>query len=40
MEIDVVDNHSEPPFSAYVDIGTQSFKFSIACDPTSAPADA
>ena len=39
-EIDVVENHDDTHFSAYVDIGTQSLKFSVACDPTSAPADA
>lgn len=39
-EIDVVENHDDTHFSAYVDIGTQSLKFSVACDPTNAPADA
>ena len=39
-EIDVVENHDDTHFSAYMDIGTQSLKFSVAYDPTSAPADA
>ena len=37
---DVVENYDDTHFSAYVDIGTQSRKFSVACDPTNAPADA
>lgn len=40
IEIDVVENDDDMPFSAYVDIKTRSLKFSVACDPTNAPADA
>ena len=40
IEIDVVENQNDPPFSAYVDIGTKSLKFSVASDPMSASADA
>ncbi len=38
--IEVVENHSDMPFSVYVDIKTKSLKFSVACDPTNASADA
>ena len=38
-EIDVVENHNDTHFSAYVDVGTQSRKFSVTCDPTNAPVD-
>ena len=38
-EIDVVENHEDTHFSTYVDIGTQSLKFSVAYDPTNTSAD-
>lgn len=39
-QIDIVENHSEMPFSVYVDIETKSLKFGVACDFTRTPADA
>ena len=37
-EIDVVENHSETPFSIYIDIETKSLKFGVACDPLNVSA--
>ena len=40
IEIGVDENPDDMHLGASVDIKTRSLKFSVACDPTSAPADA